>query len=153
MSTKHVLSGGCEKSVAFLFAGLLVCFCVCVFFNQRFNESSTFKPLYSWIQSTSSQTTSFRFNKGTFVTLNLTSSFRPSLQPCSCSSDSFLGQICKAFSLLCYLLTNSAEISKISASANYLCNPEKTRTHFENSNRVYLWWKMRIESSSFVRFY
>lgn len=33
MSTKHVLSSGCEKSVvAFLFAGLLVCFCVCVFF-------------------------------------------------------------------------------------------------------------------------
>lgn len=35
MSTKHVLSGGCEKSVvAFLFAGLLVCFCVCVFLTN-----------------------------------------------------------------------------------------------------------------------
>lgn len=35
VSTKQVLSGGCEKSVVtFLFAGLLLCFCVycmCVF--------------------------------------------------------------------------------------------------------------------------
>lgn len=103
VSAKHALSGGCEKSVAaFLFAGLLVCFCVCVLFlpnalmNPALSTSCTHKstalrhkPLLSDLI------------KGCLSDFNLTSSFRPSFQPCSCSLDSFLVRICKTFPLLC----------------------------------------------------
>lgn len=96
VSAKHALSG------AFLFAGLLVCFCACVLFllNALMNPAlSTLcthkstalrhKPLLSDLI------------KGCLSHFNLPSSFRPSFQPCSCSLDSFLVRICKTFPLLC----------------------------------------------------